>query len=83
MRIIKNIIKNNKIGAIKMNEIDLRKKADRFKEYCELKKYNMFKNISYNLYKFFKWSDKPTLENRFVEIYNRVINGEDFDKIIK
>ena len=66
-----------------MNEIDLWHEAERFEEYGELKDDNMFKDIAYNLYKFFEWSDNPTSEDKFDEIYNRVIDGEDFDKIIK
>ena len=66
-----------------MNEIDLWREAEKFEEYGELKDDNMFKDIAYNLYKFFEWSDNPTSEDKFVEIYNRVINGEGFDKIIK
>ena len=66
-----------------MNEIDLWHEAEKFEEYGELKDDNMFKDIAYNLYKFFEWSDNPTSEDKFVEIYNRVINGEGFDKIIK
>ena len=66
-----------------MNEIDLWHEAEKFEEYGELKDDNMFKDIAYNLYKFFEWSDNPTSEDKFDEIYNRVIDGEDFDKIIK
>ena len=66
-----------------MNEIDLWHEAERFEEYGELKDDNMFKDIAYNLYKFFEWSDNPTSEDKFDEIYNRVVDGEDFDKIIK
>ena len=66
-----------------MNEIDLWREAEKFEEYGELKDDNMFKDIAYNLYKFFEWSDNPTSEDKFDEIYNRVIDGEDFDKIIK
>ena len=66
-----------------MNEIDLWCEAESFEEYGELKDDNMFKDIAYNLYKFFEWSDNPTSEDKFDEIYNRVIDGEDFDKIIK
>ena len=62
-----------------MNEIDLWHEAENF-EYADEGK---LKNIAYNLYKFFEWSDNPTSEDRFDEIYNRVIDGEDFDKIIK
>ena len=62
-----------------MNEIDLWHEAENF-EYADEGK---FKDIAYNLYKFFEWSDNPTSEDKFVEIYNRVINGEGFDKIIK
>ncbi len=61
-----------------MNEIDLWHEAENF-EYADKGKY---KNIAYNLYKFFEWSDNPTSEPKFDEIYNRVIDGEDFDKII-
>ena len=66
-----------------MNEIYLWHEAEIFEEYGELKDDNMFKDIAYNLYKFFEWSDNPTSEDKFDEIYNRVIDGEDFDKIIK
>ena len=62
-----------------MNEIDLWHEAENF-EYTDEGK---FKDIANNLYKFFEWSDNPTSEEDFDEIYNRVIDGEDFDKIIK
>ena len=62
-----------------MNEIDLWHEAENFEHADEGK----FKDIACNLYKFFEWSDNPTSEEKFDEIYNRVIDGEDFDKIIK
>jgi len=56
-----------------MNEIDLWEEA----EDCE----NDI--IQYDLFQFFSWSDYPTNENDFDEIYNRIYNGERFYDIIK
>ena len=56
-----------------MNEIDLWAEA----EDCD----NDI--IQYDLFQFFSWSDYPTSENNFVEIYNRIYNGERFHNIIK
>ena len=56
-----------------MNEIDLWTEA----EDCE------DKDIQYNLFELFVWSDYPTNENNFDEIYNRIWDGETLDKIIK
>ena len=56
-----------------MNEIDLWTEA----EDCE------DKDIQYNLFELFVWSDYPTNENNFDEIYNRIWRGESLDKIIK
>ena len=55
-----------------MNEIDLWSEA----EDCE------DKDIQYNLFELFAWSDYPTNENDFDEIYNRIWEGESLDKII-
>ena len=49
-----------------MNEIYLWHEAEKFEEYGELKDDNIFKDIAYNLYKFFEWSDNPTSEDKFV-----------------
>ena len=48
-----------------MNEIDLWLEA----EDCE------DKDIQYNLFELFAWSDYPTNENDFDEIYNRILEG--------
>ena len=56
-----------------MNEIDLWNEA----EDCD----NEY--IQYNLFRFFEWSDYPTNEDDFDEIYNRVWNGERFTDILK
>jgi|TARA_B100000073_G_scaffold319365_1_gene298217 hypothetical protein len=56
-----------------MNEIDLWEEA----ENCEND------TIQYDLFQFFSWSDYPTNENDFDEIYNRIHNGERFYHIIK
>ena len=56
-----------------MNEIDLWVEA----EDCE------DKEIQHNLFELFRWSDYPTNENDFDEIYNRIWEGESLDKIIK
>ena len=64
---------------MKMNEIDLWHEA----ENCEYADEGKLKDIAYNLYKFFEWSDNPTSEDNFVEIYNRIWAGEDFEQIIK
>ena len=55
-----------------MNEIDLWLEA----EDCE------DKDIQYNLFELFAWSDYPTNENDLDEIYNRILEGENLDKII-
>ena len=62
-----------------MNEIDLWHEA----ENCEYADDGKFKDISYELYKLFDWSDYPTTEDDFDEIYNRIWEGESLDKIIK
>ena len=56
-----------------MNEIDLWAEA----EDCE------DKEIQYNLFELFGWSDYPTNEIDFDEIYNRIWEGESFDDIVK
>ena len=56
-----------------MNEIDLWHEA----EDCDNE------DIQYNLFRFFGWSDYPTNEDDFDEIYNRVWNGERFTDILK
>ena len=55
-----------------MNEIDLWAEA----EDCE------DKEIQYNLFELFGWSDYPTAEDDFDEIYNRIWKGESLDKIL-
>ena len=56
-----------------MNEIDLWNEA----ENC------LDKNIGYNLFRLFEWSDNPTSEENFDYIYNKIWEGEPFSKIIK
>ena len=56
-----------------MNEIDLWNEA----EDCDNE------DIQYNLFRFFGWSDYPTNEDDFDEIYIRVWNGERFTDILK
>ena len=56
-----------------MNEIDLWNEA----EDCE------DKDIQYNLFELFGWSDYPTNENDFDEIYGRIWNGETLTNILK
>ena len=56
-----------------MNDIDLWHEA----EDCDNE------DIQYNLFRFFGWSDYPTNEDDFDEIYNRVWNGERFTDILK
>jgi len=56
-----------------MNEIDLWHEA----EDCENKE------IQYNLFELFGWSDYPTSEVNFVEIYNRIWKGESLTDILK
>ena len=61
-----------------MNEIDLWHEA----ENCEYADEGKLKNIAYELYKLFDWSDYPTAEDDFDEIYSRIWEGESLDKII-
>ena len=61
-----------------MNEIDLWHEA----ENCEHADEGKLKNIAYELYKLFDWSDYPTAEDDFDEIYNRIWEGESLDKIL-
>ena len=56
-----------------MNEIDLWSEA----EDCDNE------DIQYNLFSLFEWSDYPTNENDFDEIYNRIWNGETLTNILK
>jgi hypothetical protein len=56
-----------------MNEIDLWTEA----EDCGNE------DIQYNLFRLFEWSDYPTNEIDFDEIYNRIWEGERFDDIVK
>ena len=56
-----------------MNEIDLWNEA----EDCENK------DIQYNLFELFGWSDYPTNENDCDEIYGRIWNGETLTNILK
>ncbi len=56
-----------------MNEIDLWSEA----EGCE------DQDIQYNLFELFSWSDNPTNEEDFDEVYNRIWNGESFNDIMK
>jgi hypothetical protein len=56
-----------------MNEVDLWTEA----ENCDNN------TIQYDLFQFFSWSDYPTNEKDFDEIYNRIYNGERFHNIIK
>ena len=62
-----------------MNEIDLYQEA----ENCEYADEGKLKNIAYELYKLFEWSDNPTSEDDFDEIYNRIWEGESLDDIVK
>ena len=55
-----------------MNEIDLWAEA----EDCE------DKEIQYNLFELFGWSDYPTAEDDFVELYNRIWDGESLTDIL-
>jgi len=55
-----------------MNEIDLWAEA----EDCE------DKEIQYNLFELFGWSDYPTNETDFDEIYNRIWEGESLTDIL-
>ena len=61
-----------------MNEIDLWHEA----ENCEYADDGKLENIAYELYKLFDWSDYPTAEDDFDEIYNRIWEGESLDKIL-
>ena len=56
-----------------MNEIDLWSEA----EDCE------DKDIQYNLFELFEWSDYPTNENDFDEIHSRIWDGETLTNILK
>ena len=56
-----------------MNEIDLWHEA----EDCE------DKDIQYNLFRFFEWSDNPTSEDDFDEIYNKIWAGKKLKDILK
>ena len=56
-----------------MNEIDLWNEA----EDCDNE------DIQYNLFRFFEWSDNPTSEDDFDEIYSKIWNGERFADILK
>ena len=56
-----------------MNEIDLWNEA----EDCD------DKDIQYNLFRLFEWSDYPTNENDFDEVYNRIWDGQSFNDIVK
>lgn len=56
-----------------MNEIDLWSEA----EDCENEE------IQHNLFELFGWSDYPTNENDFDEIYYRIYEGEKLKDILK
>ena len=56
-----------------MNEIDLWTEAENCNDDI----------IQYDLFQLFSWSDCPTNEKHFDEIYNRIYNGERFSNIIK
>ena len=62
-----------------MNEIDLWHEA----ENCEYADDGECKDIAYNLYQLFEWSDNPTSEDDFDEIYNRIWEGESLTNILK
>ena len=56
-----------------MNEIDLWAEA----EDCDNE------DIQYNLFRLFEWSDYPTAEDDFDEIYNRIWAGERLKDILR
>ena len=62
-----------------MNEIDLWAEA----EDCEYADDGKFIDIAYNLYQLFEWSDNPTSEGNFDEIYSRIWKGESLTDILK
>jgi hypothetical protein len=63
-----------------MNEIDLWDEAEGMFMEGDTDK---DKDIAYNLFQLFEWSDNPTLEDDFDEIYNRIFAGEQLKDILK
>jgi len=62
-----------------MNEIDLWNEA----QGCDDEKEERLKDIGYNLFELFAWSDNPTNEEDFDEIYNKIWEGKSFKDIAK
>ena len=62
-----------------MNEIDLWSESEDLLE--ENGQY--LQDIGHELLKLFAWSDYPTSEENFDEIYNRIWNGEKLNNILK
>lgn len=62
-----------------MNEIDLWNEMEDLME----EKEERLQKIGYELAELFDWSDYPTNENIFVEVYNRIWEGEKLKDIIK
>jgi hypothetical protein len=63
-----------------MNEIDLWDEAEGMFMEGDTDK---DKDIAYNLFQLFEWSDNPTSEDDFDEIYNRIFAGEQLKDILK
>ena len=63
-----------------MNEIDLWDEAEGMFMEGDTDK---DKDIAYNLFQLFEWSDYPTAEDDFDEIYNRIWEGESLTDILK
>ena len=63
-----------------MNEIDLWDEAEGMFMEGDTDK---DKDIAYNLFQLFEWSDYPTAEDDFDEIYNRIWAGERLKDILR
>ncbi len=63
-----------------MNEIDLWDEAEGMFMEGDTDK---DKDIAYNLFQLFEWSDNPTSEDDFDEIYSRILAGEQLKNILK
>ena len=62
-----------------MNEIDLWDEAEGMFMEGDTDK---DKDIAYNLFQLFEWSDYPTAEDDFDEIYSRIWEGESLTDIL-